>query len=177
MSYTTHLFGLVPGFFLSNTRSIPINIEEWTKNENMYKNGMEVIFYETLKGVKDDTLIYEYGSLDHAISYNTIKKVETYGFSNMFFFQKGIDDYVYLVIHNRSTTSTANIEFQVNGEHWQTLVLGPTTYHMNKIVLDDLRNKIIKEIVNIDDFTYVYEKNLNNKNIEILKKSHEFIPK
>jgi len=177
MCYTTHLFGGVPEFFLSRSKSIPTDINEWAKNEDMYRNGMEVIFYETLKPFKDETLVLEYGSLDHAINYNIIQKVNSFGFKNMFFFQDGVDDYIYLVIHNRSDKDIDNIELLVDGNHWMNLELGPSAYHMNKIVLEDLKGKVVKEILNINDEVYIYEKNLSDKNIEILKRSNKYIPK
>ena len=168
-SYVTTIFGGIPYYFLESSKIIPCEINEWISNELFYSNGMEVIFYKVLGNRKDDTLILKIEDFNDKILFNRIRKASTYGFKNMLFFDK---DELYLLIYNENNF-TAEIEVKIDNINWITTILGPTCYHINKMGLESVTNKTIKEIVNINDEKLIYEKILNQKTINILKNTQK----
>ena len=167
MAYMTHIFGGIPEYFIKSTSSIPFEVDQWASNPLMYLNGMEVIFYEVIKD-KNEILKLDIKELDEKVDFNKIKKCDTYGFNYMFFIDKSGE--IYLNLFN-SGSEMAHIQLKVNDEHWMNVDLGEGGFYVEKIAKINLLNKKITEITTVGEDVMIFEKIMNEKMFENLKKS------
>ena len=168
-SYVTTIFGGTPSYFLESTKDIPCDINRWTSNVLFYGNGMEVIFYKVLGDKKENILILKSEDFDDKILFNRIRKASTYGFKNMLFFDK---EELYILIYNENIY-TAQIVVKIDEIPWITATLYPNCYHINKIDINSVMNKTIKNVVNINEEELIYSKLINQKNLDILKNTQK----
>lgn len=165
-SYMTHIFGGIPSYFLESFIDIPYDIDKWSTTYGIYNLGMEIIFYENIKN-KDIVLKLKYEDFSNAIDFNKIKKNDTYGFKYMFFFDNNDD--MYLLIHN-NMECPVKVKFEIDNKDWFSMDFGIHNYYIEKLEQSNFLNKKIKETIIREDEIIIFEKMLDEKKMNNIKK-------
>lgn len=164
-SYMTHIFGGIPGYFLESTKNIPYEVDKWATTYGIYNLGMEIIFYKNITE-KENILKLKYEDFSESIDFNKIRKNDTYGFKYMFFFD---NDDMYLLIHN-NMNYIVQVKIDVDDKDWFSMEFGVRNYYIEKLDSSHFLNKRIKEIVTSEEETMIFEKVLDEKTLNTLKK-------
>jgi hypothetical protein len=184
-NYCTLLYGGVPSYFLSKT-DISYDLMDWVNkptfikelNQNIYltQRGLEVIFHECFHKYLDEILELEFfGNMENIMEYNRIKSSTEYGLSNIFYFNELKPDRIYVFLHNNNEYPV-DIKLYFNDALFLEQPLTVNEWILREMDLQDIFDKKAKLLVYINnEIEAVIERELNEKNIDKMRKSHKFI--